>query len=524
MCCKRTVKIAMNTAILGNHCATPFNLPMSMNTAALPTLPPLPLKDRTLLRQQAYWNGTWHDAAMMFEVVDPANGTGFARVPNLGTDEATDAIAAAAAAFPQWAARSGKERAQYLRAWFDLIMANADDLALIMTTEQGKPLAEAKGEVTYGASFIEWFAEEGKRVCGDVPASTWTDKRMLVLKQPIGVCAAITPWNFPIAMITRKIAPAIAAGCTIVIKPAEQTPLSALALVELAHRAGLPPGVVNIITADAERSIEIGKALCASTTVRHLSFTGSTQVGRILMQQCAPSVKKMALELGGHAPFIVFDDADLDAAVEGALQSKYRNAGQTCVCTNRFYVQAGMHDAFVEKLAAGAAAIRVGNGRERGIGQGPLIDAPALAKVQEHVQDAVAKGATIRTGGKVHALGGNFYEPTVLSGATPDMLIMQEETFGPIAAVSKFTTEQEVIAVANDTPFGLASYFYTRDIGRLWRVAEQLEYGMIGINTGMISNEVAPFGGVKQSGLGREGSRHGIDEYLEMKYLCIGGI
>jgi len=482
------------------------------------------LKDPTLLRTQAFWNGKWRDAAKMFDVVDPANGTRIGQAPNLGAAETALAIDAAAKAFPAWSARTGKDRAQHLRAWFTLIMANADDLALLMTAEQGKPLAESKAEISYGASFIEWFAEEAKRVSGDVPASTWADKRTLVLKQPIGVCAAITPWNFPIAMITRKVAPAIAAGCTIVLKPAEQTPLSALALVELAHRAGLPPGVINVVTSDAERSIEVGKALCASPVVRHLSFTGSTPVGRILMAQCAPTIKKVALELGGLAPFIVFDDADLDAAVEGALQSKYRNAGQTCVCTNRFYVHASIHDAFVEKLAAGAAAIRVGSGRARGIGQGPLIDEHALAKVQAQVQDALAKGATLNTGGKVHALGSNFYEPTVLSNATQDMLVMQEETFGPVAAVMKFTTEEEVVTAANDTAFGLASYFYTRDISRLWRVAEKLEYGMVGINTGMISNEVAPFGGVKQSGLGREGSRHGIEEYLELKYLCIGGI
>ena len=411
-----------------------------------------------------------------------------------------------------------------MRKWFDLMMANADDLAALMTAEQGKPLAEAKGEVAYGASFIEWFAEEAKRVSGDVPSSTWSDKRMVVLRQPIGVCAAITPWNFPIAMITRKVAPALAAGCAIVIKPAEQTPLSALAMAELAHRAGLPAGVINILTADADRSIALGKVLCDSPIVRHLSFTGSTPVGRILMQQSAPTVKKLALELGGHAPFIVFDDADIDAAVDGALQSKYRNAGQTCVCTNRFYAHESIYDAFVAKLAAGAAKIKVGDGFEAGVGQGPLIDAQAIEKVSDHVADAIAKGATVVTGGKAHALGGHFYEPTVLSNVTSDMKIMREETFGPVAAVIRFTTEAEAIAAANDTEFGLASYFYARDIGRVWRVAEQLEYGMVGINTGLISNEVAPFGGVKQSGLGREGSKYGIDEYLEMKYLCIGGI
>jgi len=393
-----------------------------------------------------------------------------------------------------------------------------------MTAEQGKPLAEAKGEVAYGASFIEWFAEEAKRVSGDVMASTWTDKRMVVLKQPIGVCASITPWNFPIAMITRKVAPAIAAGCTIVIKPAEQTPLCALAMAELAHRAGLPAGVINIITADSDRSIEVGKLLCSSPIVRHLSFTGSTPVGRILMQQSAPTVKKLGLELGGHAPFIVFDDADLDAAVEGAVQSKYRNAGQTCVCTNRFYVHETVYDEFVEKLAARAAKIKVGNGFEANVAQGPMIDAQAVAKVEEHVADAQAKGARVVTGGKRSALGGLFYEPTVLANVKADMVIMHEETFGPVAAVMKFKTEEEAIAAANDTDFGLASYFYSRDIGRVWRVAEKLEYGMVGINTGLISNEVAPFGGIKQSGLGREGSKYGMDEYLELKYLCMGGI
>ena len=484
----------------------------------------LHLNDPTLLRGQAYLNGHWIAGKTSFTVTNPVDDTVIGSVPNLDIETTQQAIDAAAAAFPLWAAKTGKERAAVMRTWFDLMMANAADLATIMTAEQGKPLAEAKGEVMYGASFLEWFGEEAKRVSGDVMASTWHDKRTVVLKQPIGVCAAITPWNFPIAMITRKVAPAIAAGCTIVIKPAEQTPLSALAVAELAHRAGLPPGVINIITADAERSIEIGKLLCSSPTVRHLSFTGSTPVGRILMQQSAPTVKKLALELGGHAPFIVFDDADLDAAVEGALQSKYRNAGQTCVCTNRFYAHESIYDEFVQKLAAGAAKIRVGDGTESGVMQGPLIDDQAIAKVEDHVNDARAKGATVVTGGKLHALGGHFYEPTVLSNVTADMKIMREETFGPVAAVIKFSTEQEVIAAANDTEFGLASYFYSRDIGRVWRVAEQLEYGMVGINTGMISNEVAPFGGVKQSGLGREGSKYGIDDYLEMKYLCMGGI
>jgi len=482
------------------------------------------LNDVALLHDQAYLNGVWLSGETTFDVVNPADGVTIASVANMGAAQAQAAIDAAHAALPAWSARTGKERAAIMRKWFDLMLENADDLAALMTAEQGKPLAEARGEVMYGASFVEWFAEEAKRVCGDVLSSTWSDRRMLVVKQPIGVCASITPWNFPIAMITRKVAPAVAAGCTIVIKPAEQTPLSALALAELAHRAGLPAGVINIVTADADRSVEVGKVLCSSPIVRHLSFTGSTPVGRILMQQCAPTVKKLGLELGGHAPFIVFDDADLDAAVEGALQSKYRNAGQTCVCTNRFYAHESIYDAFVEKLAAGAATIKVGNGFDEGVGQGPLIDAQAVAKVQEHVADALAKGARIASGGKKHALGGHFYEPTVLSNITEDMLVMREETFGPVAAVIKFKTEEEAIAAANDTEFGLASYFYSRDIGRVWRVAEKLDYGMVGINTGMISNEVAPFGGVKQSGLGREGSKYGMDEYLEIKYLCIGGI
>jgi succinate-semialdehyde dehydrogenase/glutarate-semialdehyde dehydrogenase len=484
----------------------------------------LQLKDPSLLRNQAYINGTWLTTKASFSVNNPADGSLITQVPNMGAAEAEQAIQAAHTAFPAWAAKTAKERANIMRAWFELIIANADDLAALMTAEQGKPLIESRGEVMYGASFIEWFAEEAKRVSGDVMASTWSDKRTVTLKQPIGVCASITPWNFPIAMITRKVAPAIAAGCTIVIKPAEQTPLSALAIAELAHRAGIPAGVVNVVTADAEQSIAVGKVLCSSPIVRHVSFTGSTPVGRILMEQCAPTVKKIGLELGGHAPFIVFDDADLDAAVVGALQSKYRNAGQTCVCTNRFYVHESIYDVFVQKLGEGAAKIKVGNGFEQGVLQGPLIDAQAVKKVEQHVSDAVNKGAQVVTGGKQHALGGYFYEPTVLSNISKDMLIMHEETFGPVAAVIKFKTEDEAIAAANDTDFGLASYFYSRDIGRVWRVAEKLEYGMVGINTGLISNEVAPFGGVKQSGLGREGSKYGIDEYLEIKYLCMGGI
>ena len=393
-----------------------------------------------------------------------------------------------------------------------------------MTAEQGKPLAEARGEVIYGASFIEWFAEEAKRVSGDILGSTWSDKRTLVMKQAIGVCAAITPWNFPLAMITRKVAPAIAAGCTIVIKPAEQTPLSALALAELAQRAGFPAGVINVITGDAKQSIAMGEVLCDSSVVRHLSFTGSTPVGRILMQQCAPTIKKLSLELGGHAPFIVFEDADIDAAVQGAVQSKFRNAGQTCVCTNRFYVHDVVYDEFVQKFAIAVQKIIVGNGADKSVRQGPLIDMQAVEKVQSHVADAIQKGAQLVTGGKTHEAGALFYQPTILSEVKPTMLIMQEETFGPVAAIVRFSSEEEVIAAANDTDFGLASYFYSRDIARVWRVAEKLEYGMVGVNTGLISNEVSPFGGVKQSGLGREGSRYGMDEYLEMKYVCLGGM
>jgi succinate-semialdehyde dehydrogenase/glutarate-semialdehyde dehydrogenase len=484
------------------------------------------LSDPELVRTQAYINGSWVDASDhgQFGVADPATGKLLAKVANVTPSQVESAIAAAQAAFPSWRAKTGKERAAIMRRWFDLLIAHQDDLAALMTAEQGKPLAEAKGEVLYGASFIEWFAEEAKRVSGDTLATIAADRRLVVIKEPIGVCAAITPWNFPIAMITRKVAPAIAAGCAIAIKPAEQTPLSALALAELAHRAGFPAGVFNVVTADAERSIEVGRILCASPTVRKLSFTGSTAVGRILMQQCAPTIKKLSLELGGNAPFIVFEDADLDQAVEGALASKYRNAGQTCVCTNRFYAHVSIYEAFVAKLAAGAARLKVGNGFEAGVQQGPLIDDAALAKVEEHVADALAGGARVLTGGKRHALGGRFFEPTVLAGMTPQMLAAREETFGPVAPVFAFQDEREVIGRANDTEFGLAAYFYSRDIGRVWRVAEALEYGMVGINTGLISNEVAPFGGVKQSGLGREGSKYGIEDYLEIKYLCMGGI
>jgi succinate-semialdehyde dehydrogenase/glutarate-semialdehyde dehydrogenase len=457
-----------------------------------------------------------------FEVNNPASQEIIAQVPNMSAADALRAVDKAHAALPAWKARTGKDRAQLLRAWFELMNRDADRLARLMTEEQGKALMEAKGEVTYAASFVEWFAEEAKRVMGAIPASPWSDKRMMVLKQAIGVCVSITPWNFPLAMITRKVAPAIAAGCTIVIKPAEQTPLSALALVELAKEAGIPDGVINLVTADAKNSIEIGKALCDSPLVRHLSFTGSTPVGRILMEQCAPTIKKVALELGGHAPFIVFEDADLDAAVTGAMQSKYRNAGQTCVCTNRFYVHESLHDAFVEKLSQATKRLVIGPGLDKGVQLGPLIDQQAIDKVEQHVQDAVAKGARVMSGGKRHALGGNFYEPTVLAGVKKGMLITEEETFGPVAAVIPFTSESEVIQMANDSEYGLASYFYSRDISRIWRVAEALEFGMVGVNTGTISNEVSPFGGVKQSGLGREGSAWGMDEYLEMKYVCLG--
>ncbi len=458
----------------------------------------------------------------LFEVNNPANQEIIAQVPNMTPADALRAVDKAHAALPAWKSRTGKDRAQLLRRWFELMNRDADRLARLMTEEQGKALMEAKGEVTYAASFIEWFAEEAKRVMGAIPASPWSDKRMMVLKQAIGVCVSITPWNFPLAMITRKVAPAIAAGCTIVIKPAEQTPLSALALAELAKEAGIPDGVINIVTADAKNSVAIGKVLCDSPLVRHLSFTGSTPVGRILMEQCAPTIKKVALELGGHAPFIVFEDADLDAAVSGAMQSKYRNAGQTCVCTNRFYVHESLHDAFVEKLAQASKRLVIGPGLDKGVQLGPLIDQQAINKVEQHVQDAVAKGARVMTGGKRHTLGGTFYEPTVLAGVKKGMLITEEETFGPVAAVIPFTSESEVIQMANDSEFGLASYFYSKDISRIWRVAEALEFGMVGVNTGTISNEVAPFGGVKQSGLGREGSVWGMDEYLELKYVCLG--
>ena len=480
------------------------------------------LKDPSLFKEQAFINGQWVGSKENFIVQNPATNELIASVSNLGPQDAEVAIAAAEKALPAWRNKTGKERAHIMRKWFDLITENTQDLATIMTLEQGKPLAEAAGEVTYGASFVEWFAEEAKRVAGSIPATTWGDKRMMVLKQPIGVCVAITPWNFPIAMITRKVAPALAAGCTIVIKPAELTPLSALALAELAIRAGIPDGVINILTADANQSILIGKTLCSSPAVRHLSFTGSTEVGRILMGQCAPTVKKLALELGGHAPFIVFDDADIDAAVIGAIASKFRNSGQTCVCANRFYVHKKVHDQFVEKFAQAIKNIKVGNGMEPGITQGPLIEAAALEKAEKHVADAISKGAKLVAGGKPTTQGKNFYEPTILANVNSEMLITQEETFGPVAPIIPFENDEEAVTLANNSPFGLASYFYSRDIGRIWKVAEALDYGMVGVNTGLITNEVAPFGGVKQSGLGREGSVYGMDEYLEMKYICVG--
>ena len=480
------------------------------------------LKDPTLLKTDALINGQWVAGASRFAVTDPATGAHLADVANLGPAEAEAAIAAANAAWPAWRSKTAKERSIILRKWYDLLMANQDDLGRIMTAEQGKPLPEAKGEVAYGASFVEWFAEEAKRINGETLPQFDNNRRLMVLRQPIGVCAAITPWNFPIAMITRKVAPALAAGCTVIIKPAELTPLTALAAAELAIRAGIPAGVLNMITADADNSIAVGKVLCASDVVRHISFTGSTEVGRILMAQSAPTVKKLSLELGGNAPFIVFDDADIDSAVEGAFASKYRNAGQTCVCSNRFYVQAGVYDEFVAKFTAKVKTAKVGNGFDDGVNQGPLIEEAALQKVERHVKDAVAKGARLMVGGQ--RLTGQFFEPTVVADATADMLCAREETFGPFAPIFKFQTEQEAVDAANNTEFGLASYFYSRDVGRIFRVSEALEYGMVGINVGILATEHVPFGGVKQSGLGREGSHHGIDDYVEIKYLCIGDI
>lgn len=483
----------------------------------------LNLKDPSLLRQQSYIDGEWCDAmdAGTIDVVNPATGEKLGTVPHMGQTETRRAIEAANAAWPAWRKKTAKERSAILRAWNDLMLANADDLALIMTAEQGKPLAESKGEIAYAASFIEWFAEEGKRVAGDTLQSPWPDRRIVVTKEPIGVCAAITPWNFPAAMITRKVGPALAAGCPIVVKPAELTPFSALALAVLGERAGLPKGVFSVLTGDSKA---IGLEMTSNPIVRKVSFTGSTQVGRILMQQCAPTIKKLSLELGGNAPFIVFDDADVDAAVEGAIASKYRNAGQTCVCANRLYVQDGIYEKFAEKLVAAVGKLKVGNGVEAGVTQGPLIEEKAVAKVEQHIADALSKGARLMMGGKRHELGHSFFQPTVLADVTTSMQVASEETFGPLAPLFRFKTEDEVIAMANDTEFGLAAYFYSRDIGRVWRVAEALESGMVGVNTGLISNEVAPFGGVKQSGLGREGSVYGMDDYLVIKYICMGGV
>ncbi|MBC6416667.1 MAG: NADP-dependent succinate-semialdehyde dehydrogenase [Rhodospirillales bacterium] len=481
------------------------------------------LKDMRLFRQQCYIGGQWLDAdsGETLAVTNPADGSVLGSVPKMGGAETRRAIEAAERARPAWAARTARERAAVLRRWFELIMENQDDLGRLMTLEQGKPLAEAKGEIAYGASFIEWFAEEAKRIYGDVIPQQQADKRIVVIKQPIGVTAAITPWNFPNAMITRKAAPALAAGCPMVVKPATATPYSALALCELAERAGIPAGILSVVTG---ASGAIGGEMTSNPIVRKLTFTGSTEVGKILLEQCAGTVKKTSMELGGNAPFLVFDDADLEAAAEGAMMSKFRNSGQTCVCANRILVQEAVYDAFAGKLAAKIREMKVGNGLDEGVNIGPLIDRQALEKVEEHVGDAVAKGATLAAGGRRHSLGGTFYQPTLLTGATADMKITHEETFGPVAPLFKFSSDEEGIAMANDTVFGLAAYFYARDMGRVWRVSEALETGIVGINTGIISTEVAPFGGVKESGLGREGSKYGIDDFLEVKYLCMGGV
>ncbi len=484
----------------------------------------LALKDPSLFKQQCYLNGAWVDApagAQTTTVINPATGEVIGHVPRMGRDAAAQAINDANASWKAWRNKTAKERSAILRKWFDLMVANADDLALILTSEQGKPLAEAKGEILYSASFIEWFAEEGKRIYGDTIPTVAMDKRIMVTKEPIGVCVAITPWNFPSAMITRKAAPALAAGCPMIVRPADLTPFSALAMAELAHRAGIPAGVFQVITG---RSSELGAEFTENPIVRKLTFTGSTEVGRKLMAQCAPTIKKLSLELGGNAPFIVFNDADLDAAVEGAIASKYRNAGQTCVCANRLYVQSGVYDEFAKKLAVAVGNLNVGNGVEAGVTTGPMIEEKAVQKVEEHIADATSKGASVILGGKRHTLGHSFFEPTILTNVTQQMLVAREETFGPLAPLFKFETEEEVIQYANDTEFGLASYFYSRDIGRIFRVAEALEYGMVGVNSGLISNEVAPFGGVKQSGLGREGSKYGIEDYLIIKYTCLAGL
>ncbi len=482
------------------------------------------LTDQRLFRQRCYVNGEWAEAenGRTVPVTNPVDGEVIGSVPDCGEAETRTALQAAEAALPGWRALPARERGAKLRTWFDLMMANQDDLALIMTTEQGKPLSESRGEIAYAASFIEWFAEEGRRAYGDVIPQHQADKRIVVLKQPIGVCVAITPWNFPAAMITRKAGAALAAGCTMVVKPALETPYSALALCELADRAGIPPGVLSVVTGDAK---SIGGEMTSSPIVRKLSFTGSTAVGKLLMEQCASTVKKVSLELGGNAPFLVFDDADLDAAVEGAIASKYRNAGQTCVCTNRFLVQDGIYDAFARRLAeAVQSQLKVGNGLDEGVAQGPLINEAAVEKVESHIADALSKGAKVATGGARHALGGTFFQPTVLTDVTPNMAVAHEETFGPVAPLFRFETEEQAVQMANDTEFGLASYLYSRELSRVWRIAEALEYGMVGINTGLISTAVAPFGGVKSSGIGREGSKYGIEDYLEIKYMCIGGI
>lgn len=483
----------------------------------------LALKDPALLKQRCYINGHWHDAenGRIINVTNPATRAVLGSIPKMGTMETRRAIEAANAALPAWRAKTARERAIVLRRWFELIMANQEDLAVLMTCEQGKPLAESRGEIAYAASFIEWFSEEGRRICGDTIMPHQPDKRLLVLKEPVGVCAAITPWNFPSAMITRKAGPALAAGCVMVLKPAKMTPFSALALAELGERAGIPAGVLNVVTGSAD---EIGAEMTANPLVRKLTFTGSTETGKNLMQQCAGTVKKVSLELGGNAPFIVFDDADLDAAVEGAMVSKFRNSGQTCICVNRFLVHEDVYDAFRDKLAVRVEGLKVGNGLDVETQQGPLIEAAAVVKVEEHIADALARGARLVVGGRRHSLGGTFFEPTVLADVTPDMLVAREETFGPLAPLFRFSGEGQAIRYANDTQYGLAAYVYTRDFARSWRVVEALEYGMVGLNTGLISTEVAPFGGFKESGLGREGSRYGIEEYLETKYLCVGGL
>ena len=482
------------------------------------------LKNTSLLKAHGYINGQWvgDDAKSRFDVTNAYTNEVISTLPEMGKKETDAAIDAANAAWPDWRSKTAKERAIILKKWFDLIMSNQEDLAILMTAEQGKPLAEARGEVGYGASFIEWFAEEGKRTYGDIIPTPANDRRILVIKQPIGVVASITPWNFPIAMITRKCAPAIAAGCPVVIKPAAETPLSALAIAELAEQAGIPKGIINVVV--GTNSSEIGQALTSSPIVRKLSFTGSTAVGKILTRDCAATMKKVSMELGGNAPFIVFDDADIDSAVAGAMLSKFRNTGQTCVCTNRFLVQEGIYDEFVNRLAEAVKTLNVGNGMDDGVNQGPLISLKALEKVQDHVSDAIDRGALVVAGGKPHKIGGTTFEPTVISNVDSSMKIASEETFGPLAPVFKFSTEKEAIDMANDTEFGLASYFYTNDVNRVWRVSEALEYGMVGVNEGVISNEVAPFGGIKESGLGREGSHYGIDDFLELKYICMGGL